>query len=154
MLWVPLWKVQLYTKWAWNLRHMLLSSLLECLLQPQFNSFPYPKKLRPPQCLLSCLTYMLVVVQLCQSLCNPMNYSTPGFPVLHHFPEFAQTHVHWVSDAIQSSHLLLLPSPPILNLSQRQGLFQWVISSYQVAKVLEFQLRHQSFQRIFRVDFL
>ena len=101
------------------------------------------------------LLYLLLFnAKSCPTLCDLMNFSAPGFPVLHHFPEFAQTHVHWVSDAIQSSHLLLLPSPPILNLSQRQGLFQWVISSYQVAKVLEFQLRHQSFQRIFRVDFL
>ena len=67
-------------------------------------------------------------------------------------PEFAQTHVHWVSDAIQPFHPLSPPSPPALNLSQHQGLFQWVGSSHQVAKVLELQLQHQSFQWIFRVD--
>ena len=83
---------------------------------------------------------------MCPTLCDPMDCSTQGFPVLHHLPEFAQTHVCWVSDAIQPSHPLLPPSPPALNLSQFQGLFQWVSSSHQVAKVLELQLQHQSFQ--------
>ena len=85
-------------------------------------------------------------------LCDPMDCSMPGFPVLHHLPEFAQTRVHQVSDAIQPSHPLLSPSPPAFNLSQHQGLFQQVGSLHQVAKVLE--LQHQSFQWIFRVDFL
>ena len=80
--------------------------------------------------------------------------SMPGFPVFHHLLELAQTHVHWVRDAIQSSHPLSSPSPPALNLSQHQGLFRWVSSSYQVAKVLELQLQNQSFQWIFRIDFL
>ena len=74
-----------------------------------------------------------------------MGCSMPGFPALHHLPKFSQTHVHWVSDAIQPSYLLLSPSTPALNLSQHQGLFKWVSSSYQVAKVLELQLQHQSF---------
>ena len=87
-------------------------------------------------------------------LCDPMDCSTPGFPVRHFLPEFAQTHIHWVGDAIQPSHPLSSPSPLALNLSQHQGLFQWVSSSHQVAKVLELQLQHQSFQWIFRVDFL
>ena len=73
--------------------------------------------------------------------------------ILHHLPELAQTHVHWVGDAIQPSHLSS-PSPPAFNLSQGQGLVQWVSSSHQVAKVLELQVQHQSFQWIFRVDFL
>ena len=94
------------------------------------------------------------VAQSCPTLWDPMDYSMPGFPVHHQLPEPAQTHVHRVSDAIQPSHRLLSPSPPIFNLSQHQGLFQWVSSSYQVAKVLEFQLQHQSFQWIFRTDFL
>ena len=81
----------------------------------------------------------------------PHGLQPPGFPVLHHLLEFAQTHVKWVSDAIQTSHPLSLPSPPAFNLSQYQGLFQWVSSSHQVAKVLE--LQHQSFQWIFRVVF-
>jgi len=69
-----------------------------------------------------------------------MNCNTPGFPVLHYLPKFAQTHVHWVSDAIQPSHPLSSPSPPALNLSQHQGLFQWVSSSHQVAKVLDLSI--------------
>ena len=91
------------------------------------------------------------VVQFCPTLCDPMDCSLPGFPVLHCLPEFAQTHVYWVSDTIQPSHPLSPPSPA-LYLSQHQGLFQWVSSWHQMAKVLE--LQHQSFQWIFRVDFL
>ena len=71
-------------------------------------------------------------------LCDLMDFSTPGLPVHHQLPEFTQTHVHWVSDAIQSSHPVSSPSPPAFNLSQHQGLFKWVSSSHQVAKVLEF----------------
>ena len=77
----------------------------------------------------------------------------PGLPVLHHLPEFAQAHAHWVSDAIQPSHPLLPPSPA-LNLFQHQCLFQWVSSSHQEAKVLELQFQHQSFHWVFRVYFL
>ena len=86
------------------------------------------------------------VTQSCPALCNPMDCSKLGFPVHHQLPELAQTHVHWVGDTIKPSHLLPSPSPPAFYLSQHQGLFQWVSSSYQVAKVLEFQLQHQSFQ--------
>ena len=93
------------------------------------------------------------VPQSCPTLCNPMDHSTPGLSVHHQLPEFTQTHIHWVGDAIQPSHLLSSPSPPAFNLSQQQGLFKWVSSSHQVAKVLEFQLLHQSFQRTFRTDF-
>ena len=75
-----------------------------------------------------------------------MNHSTPGLPVHHQLPESTQTHVHWVGDAIQPSHPLLSPSPPAPNPSQHQGLFKWVNTSHEVAKVLEFQLQHQSFQ--------
>ena len=92
--------------------------------------------------------------QSCTTLCNPMDCSTLGFPVLHCLLEFAQTQVHWVGDTIQPSHPLLPPSPPALNLSQHQDNFQWVRASHQVAKVLELQPRHQSFQWVFRVDFL
>ena len=92
----------------------------------------------------------ILVAQSHLTLCNPMDCSTPGFPVLHHLPQLAQSHVHWVGDAIQPSHLLSPPSPAF-NLFQHQGLCQWVSSSHQVAKVLE--LQHRSFQRIFRVDF-
>ena len=80
------------------------------------------------------------VTQLCPTLCNPMDCSTPGFPVHHPFLELAQTHVHQVSDAIQPSLLLSTPSLAF-SLSQHQGLFKWVSSSHQVARVLEFQLQ-------------
>ena len=90
----------------------------------------------------------------CPTLWDPMDCSTLGFPVHHQIPELTQTHVHRVSDAIQPSHPLPPPSPPAFNLSQHQGLFKWVSSSYQVVKVVELQLQHQSFQRIFRTDFL
>ena len=93
------------------------------------------------------------VTQSCPTLCDPIDYSTPGFPVPHQLPEFAQTHVYQVSDAIQPSHPLLSLSPPALSLSQHQDLFQWASSSHQVAKVLELQLQYQSFQWIFRTDF-
>ena len=94
------------------------------------------------------------VAQSCPTLCNPMNRSTPGLPVHHQLPEFTQTHVHWVGSAIQPSHPLSSPFPPALNLSQHQGLFKWVSSSHQLAKVLEFQLQHQSYQWTPRTDLL
>ena len=80
------------------------------------------------------------VAQSFPTLCEPMNHSMTGLLVQHQLPEFTQTNVHWVGDAIQSSHPLASPSPPAFNLTQPQGLFRWVGSSYQVAKVLEFQL--------------
>ena len=78
------------------------------------------------------------VAQSCLTLCDPMNRSTPGLPVHHQLLEFTQTHVHRVSDAIQPSNPLLSPCPPAPNPFQHQGLFQWVNSSHEVAKVLEF----------------
>ena len=92
-------------------------------------------------------TYSCVVVAQLLShvwLCNPMDCSTPGFPVLHYLPQFAQTHVHWVDDAIQSSHPLSHPSPPALNLSQHQDLFQWVGPSHQMAKYWSFGISPSS----------
>ena len=89
-------------------------------------------------------TQLSSVTQSCLTLCDPMNHSMPGLPVYHQLPESTQTHVHWVSDAIQLSHPLSSPSPPALNLSQHQGLFKWICSSHQVAQVLEFQLQHQT----------
>ena len=83
---------------------------------------------------------------------HELQHSRP--PCHHQFPEFTRTHVHWVSDAIQPSHPLLSPTPPAFNLSQHQGLFKWVSSFHQVAKVLEFQLQYQSFQWIFRTNFI
>ena len=92
------------------------------------------------------------VPQSCSTLCNPMNRSTPGLPVHHQLPEFTQTHMHRVSDAIQPSYPLASPFPPAPNPSQHQSLFQWVNSLHEVAKVLEFQLEHHSFQRTPRAD--
>ena len=94
------------------------------------------------------------VVQSCLTLCDPMNRSTPGLPVHHRLLEFTQTHIHRVGDAFQPSHPLSSPSPPAPNPSQHQSLFQQVNSSHEVAKVLEFQLQHQSFQRTPRTDLL
>ena len=96
------------------------------------------------------------VTKLFLTLCDPMDCSMPGFPVLHYLLEFAQIHVHWVIDAIQLFHLLSYPSSLALNLSQHQHLFQWVSSSHQVIKVLELQLQHQFFWysglNSFRID--
>ena len=94
------------------------------------------------------------VAQSCPTVCDPMNRSTPGFPVHHHLPEFTQTHVHRVSGAIQSSHPRSSPSRPASNPSQHQSLFQWVNSSHEVTKVLEFQLQDHSLQRNLRADLL
>ena len=107
-----------------------------------------------PFCVILIISWLFVipsfqfssVAQYYLTLCDPMNHSMPGLPVYHQLPESTKTHVHWVGDAIQPSHPLSYPSPPALNLSQHQDLFKWVSSSYQVAKVLEFQLKHQSFQ--------
>ena len=109
---------------------------------------------------LSTYQYFLISVQFSlvtqswPTLCDPMNCSTPGLPVHHQLPEFTQTHVHRVGDAIQPSHPLSSPSPPAPNPFQHQSLFQWVNSSHEVAKVLEFQLQHHSFQRTSRTDLL
>ena len=117
---------------------MLLHFWCECkLIQPLCKMvWRFLKKLgiKPPSVQFSS------VAQSCPSLCDPMNHSTPGLPVHHQLPEFTQTHVHRVGDAIQTSHLLLSPSPPAPNPSQHQSLFQWVNSLHEVAKVLEFQL--------------
>ena len=127
-------------KWVSCRQHMYgtcfcIHSASPCLLVGAFNPVQFSS-----------------VAQLCLILCDPMDCSTPGLPVNHQLLEFTQTHVHWVGDAIQPSHPLLSPFPPTFNLSQHQSLFKLVSSSHQVAKVLE--LQHQSFQWIFRTDFL
>ena len=94
------------------------------------------------------------VPQSCPTICDPVNHSMPSLPVHHQLLESTQTDVHWVGDAIQPSHPLSSPSPPARNLSQHRGLFKWVSSSHQVAKVLEFQFQHQSFQWTLRTDLL
>ena len=105
------------------------------------------------------LAWRSSVAQLCPTLCDPLDCSTPGFPIHHHLLELGQTHVHPVGDGIQPSHPLLFLSPPALNVSQHQGLFQWGSSSHQVAKVLEFQVQnHPSNEHpgliSFRMDWL
>ena len=120
------------------------------LLGPLECSIEWKRESGSSRALLCCY----LVTQSCLTLWDPMDYSTRVSSLLHHLPGLAQTHVHWVSDAIQPSHPLSSPSPPAFSLSQHQGLFQWVGSSHQVQIVLELQLQHQSFQRIFRVDFL
>ena len=110
----------------------------------QADSLPAEPSEKPPQ--------FGSVAQSCPTLCDPMNHSTPGLPVHHQLPNFTEIHVHWVGNAIQPSHPLSSPSPPAPNASQHQGLFQWVNSLHEVAKVLEFQLQHQSFQWTPRTD--
>ena len=126
--------------WCGYGRH--LQSLLQCqweckLVQPLLKTvWRFIKKLKveiPSDQIRS-------VTQSCPTLCDPMNRSTPGLPVHHQLPEFTETHVHRVSDDIQPSHPLSSPSPPAPDPSQHQSLFQWVNSSHEVAKVLEFQL--------------
>ena len=120
--------------------------LLASRTGPQYISFilSHPAWDICYDCPLCCL-----VTKLCPILWDSMDCSTAGLPVLHYPPEVTQTHVHWVSDAIQPSHPLSSPSPPAFNFSQHQGLFQWVGSSHLVAKVLELQLQLESFQWIF-----
>ena len=113
-------------------------SLQDCI----FISFEYIPKSK----ILDHMVRLNSVSQSCPTLCDPMDCSTPGFPVHHQLLEPTLTHVHHVGDAIQPSHPLLSPSPLAFNLSQHQGLFQRVGSSHQVAKILEFQLQHHSFQ--------
>ena len=95
------------------------------------------EKVKPKNCYIRYAIQFSSVTQLCPTLCDPMNCSMSGLPVHHQLPESTQTHIHWLGDAIQPSHPLSSPPPPALNPSQHQGLFQWVSSSHQVAKVLE-----------------
>ena len=94
------------------------------------------------------------VTQSCPTLCDPMDYSMPGLPVYHQFLEFAQSHVHWVSDAIQPSLPLPSPSPPTFNLAQHQCLSNESVLAFMCPKYWSFSFSHQSFQWIFRIDFL
>ena len=117
-------RIQFGQKMAFFLKSKMAKSFISFLNMCQFSSVTH-----------SCLT-----------LCNPMGCSTQGLPVHHQLLEFTQTHIHCVGDAIQPSHPLSSPSPPAFHLSQHQGLFKRVSSLHHVAKVLEFQLQHQSFQ--------
>ena len=135
--------------WKGNMPHLLTTHLSEL--------FPLPP-LKPEDRGVWTSTWISVqfssVTQLCLTLCNPIDCSMPGFPVHHQLLELTQ--LMSIESVMPSNHLIPLssPSPPAFNLSQHQGLFQWVSSLHQVAKVLEFQLQHQSFQWIFRTDFL
>ena len=120
----------------------------DCVDHSKLENSSRDRTTRPPSVEFSSVT------QSCPTLCDPMNCSMPGLPVHHQLPECTQTHIHWVGDAIQPSHPLSSPSPPALNLSQHQGLFKWVSSWHQVAKILEFQPQYQSFQLTPRTDFL
>ena len=133
------------------------SNILVALAAQEFTSYGYRHIILAWFKLLIVLDSSICccsVAQLCLTLYNPMDCSTPGFPVLHHLLVLDQTHVHWVSEAMQTSHSLSSPSPTTFNLAQHKGLFQWVGSLYQVAKVLELLLQHQAFQLILRIDFL
>ena len=126
----PLEKTKACTGWEDDVQNLLEGDLLDTDSgRTVSSSSPTPR-----------ISQFSSVTQLCPTLFDPMNRSTPGLPVHHQLPEFTQTHVHRVSDTIQPSHPLSSPSPPALNPSQHQGLFQWVYSSHEVAKVLEFQL--------------
>ena len=87
---------------------------------------------------MNCALHVSSVAQSCPTPCDPMDCHTPGFPVYHQLPDLTQTHVHRVGDAMQPSHPLSSPSPPALNLSQHQGLFQRVNSSHKMAKYWSF----------------
>ena len=110
--------------------HQLLFYHLDTSISSSLHSTP------TATALIQVCSLSYFVQSLCLTLCDPMDYSMSGFPVLNHLPEFAQTHVHWVGDDIQPSHPLPSPSPPAFNLSQHQSLFQWVCSLHQVVKVV------------------
>ena len=146
--------------WTGDSFHTWYYTCFNAILPKSSHPLPLPQSPQDcsiHQCLFCCLVYTVIVTiflnsiymrsdqirsvtQLCPTLCDPMNRSTPGLPVHHQLPEFTETHVHRVGDAIQPSHPLSSPSLPAPNPSQHQSLFQWVNSSHEVAKVLEFQL--------------
>ena len=126
-----------HPRWQWFLSGLFLIDYSSNLSHKLFTTVGI---------ITSCSVQFSSVTQSCLTLCDPMNHSMPGLPIHHQFPEFTQTHVLRVGDVIQPSHPLSSPSPPAPNPSQHQGLFQSVNSLHEVAKVLEFQLQHQSFQ--------
>ena len=120
------------------------------------NSHPISQEMTIKQCSHVHDIHAIIIAQSLSyiQLCDHIDCSTPGSPVLHHLLEFVQTHVYWIDDATRPSHLLSPFSLPALNLSQHQGIFQWVISLHHMIKVFELQVQHQSFQSMARVDFL
>ena len=136
-----------------TLYHLNHQGSLNKQTNTKINKIPEPVRVRKVNGIGLGSVQFSSVTQSCLTLCNPMDYSMPGLPVHHQLPKLAQNHVHWVGDAIQPPHPLS-SSSSAFNLSQHHSLFQWISSSHQEAKVLEFQLQHQSFQWIFRTDFL
>ena len=135
----------------------LFSRVAVLFYSPTSNVWGFQFFSHPHQYLLFLPVFLVIVTLFTHChvwFFDPMNCSVPGLPAFNYLPEFALIRAQWVSDVIQLSHPLSPPSPPALNLSQHQHLFQWVGSLHQVAKVLESQLQHQSFQLIFRLDFL
>ena len=131
-----------------SVQHIRWTPLKAPMSRP-FILITSPKSLRSMYCKRAVVrecTQFSSVAQSCPTLCDPMNRSSQGLPVYHQLPEFTKPHVHPVSNAIQPSHPLSSPPPPAPNPSQNQGLFHWVNSSHEVAKLLEFQHQHQSFQ--------
>ena len=122
---------------------------LQCPRMPSLDLFSFYTYLLGDSDITCCYS----VTKLCLTLCDPMVCSTPDLPVPHHLTKFAQVHIHCIGDAIQPFHPQMPSSPSALNLSQHQGLYHWVGCLHQMTKLLELQLQHQSFQRIFRVDF-
>ena len=152
------WTLPLQSSWD-PLLLLLIEQLWSSYQELLFQLIIIPSSVSSfSECSLPNLTFSSVqfssVTLSCPTLCDSMNCSTSGPSVHHQLLESTQTPVHWVGDAIQPSHPLLSPSPPAFNLSQHQGLFKWVSSSHQVAKVLEFQLQHLSFQWTPRTDLL
>ena len=141
-----IWAVECISKQnrQWSLPHV--SYILYVMIEQQIHK--YNKEVSP----LVYSVQLSSITQLCLTVFDAMDCSTPGFPVHHQLPELTQTHVHWVDDAIQPSHPLWSPFPPTFNLSQHRDLFKWVSSSHQVAKVLEFQIQHHSFHWTPRTD--
>ena len=150
--WVYIWGM--YTKFRINIRFSSLRFFFvfvfltaSCSLQDlSSSSGDWNWALGSSKCKVLTRSFCFSITKLCPTLWDPMNCNMPGFPVLHYFPEFVQTSVHSVGDDIQTSHPVLPSSPLTLSLSQHQGLFQWISSSHQVAKVLQLQLQHQSFK--------
>ena len=136
--------------WFWKL---LKHKSEERQVGPEVPSFPF-MGFHPKNIWAGISRKLCSVTKSWMTFYDPMDCSTPGLPVPHHLLESAQVHVHWISDATQPSHPLSPSSPSAFNLCQHQGLFQWVSCLHQVAKVLELQFHHQSFQWVFRVDFL
>ena len=142
----------------WNLKCRSNSNLIFTINEKTRDSWLYSANLQYCEIAaydkLHFCCYCCWLTQLHLTLCDPLDCSTPDFPIHHHLLEFGQTHVHWVSDAIQPSRPQPSPSPPAFNRAQHQGLFQWVCSLYQVAKILELYPQNKSLQCIFSIDFL